>query len=57
MFYCCNQEDAGKIGFRDDFIYKAIQDNDYKMLSLTELEKEDCLKMFEEYKNLEKVIY
>ncbi len=57
VYYCCNQEDADKIGFRDDFIYKAIRENNYKMLSLNELEKDDCLKMFEDYKNLQKVIY
>ena len=62
VYYGCTPLDAEKIGFRDDFIYNFITDlrnnkqND-KLLSLKELNREDCLKLFEEYSKNNKTIY
>ncbi len=59
VIYGCNPHDAEKIGFRDDFIYRFIQDHqkDKNILTLDQMCREDCLPLFEEYKKKEKVIY
>ena len=58
-YFGCTPQDADKIGFRDDYIYKFINDNlsDEKILNLKEFEREECLKLFEEYSNQNKQIY
>lgn len=62
VYFGCNPKDAEEIGFRDDFIYNYIKDlleqkEDKKLLSLIELNRSDCLKLFEEYSKLNKIIY
>lgn len=62
VYFGCNSKDAEAIGFRDDFIYKFIQDlnnrkENKKLLNLVELDREDCLKLFKEYSNSNKIIY
>lgn len=59
VYFGCRPEDAEHIGFRDDFIYRFIENkckND-DVLEITELDREDCLKLFDEYKKLNKTIY
>ena len=59
VYYGCTKEDADKIGFRDDFIYKFIQDgaNDIEILELKQKDRDICIKLFEEYKNNNKKMY
>ncbi|MCF7930913.1 MAG: nucleoside deaminase [Acholeplasmataceae bacterium] len=59
VIYGCRPKDAEAIGFRDDFIYRFIRDDypDKKVLVLTEKLREQCLDLFQEYKNKEKTIY
>ena len=58
VYYGTNLDDAEKIGFRDDFIYNFIRnDNTGKVLNLSKLDREECLKLLEEYKNANKTIY
>jgi len=59
VIYGCRPTDAEAIGFRDDFIYRFIRDDhpDKKVLVLTEKLREQCLDLFQEYKNKEKTIY
>lgn len=58
-YYGCRPEDAEKIGFRDDFIYDFIKNKnqDASIMQFSELSREDCLKLFNEYHEKEKVIY
>lgn len=58
-YYGCRPSDAEEIGFRDDFIYRFIKDDckDVDVLELTESQREQCLKLFEEYHEKEKEIY
>lgn len=58
-YYGCRPSDAEKIGFRDDFIYNFIKNNnnDITIMELTEIEREECLKLFEEYNEKQKEIY
>lgn len=51
--------DAAKIGFRDDFIYKFIQDGmkDSATLDLVELDRTPAVDLYTEYAKTEKEMY
>ena len=51
VYFGCEPQDADKIGFRDDYIYKYINNNcsDENILELQEIDREECLKLFDEY--------
>lgn len=55
VYFSCNPKDAEDIGFRDDFIYKFIEDKcaDVNTLDLEECAREDGLKLFEEYSSIQ----
>ncbi len=58
VYYGAELKDTEKIGFRDDFIYNFIKnDNIGKELNLSRLDREECLKLFKEYKEKNKTIY
>ena len=59
VYFGCTPKDAEKIGFRDDFIYKFIEkkSKDKNVLDICELDREECLKLFEEYNEKNKIIY
>lgn len=58
VYHRTDLKDAEKIGFRDDFIYNFIKnDNNGKILKLNQINKEECLKLFVEYQNNSKTIY
>lgn len=61
VYYGNTKEDAEDIGFRDDFIYKFIQNIDNPNESILELKclnREETIKAFNEYKNKkDKTIY
>ena len=61
IYYANTKEDADKIGFRDDFIYEYIDKLakgtiDKKVLNLKSLNREDAIKVFEQYSNDENKI-
>ncbi len=63
VYYGNTKEDAASIGFRDDYIYnyikKLAQNNvDDSVLSLECIDREETIKLFEEYSNKnDKIIY
>lgn len=59
VYFGCRPEDAEHIGFRDDFMYRFIENkcHDKSVLDLAELDRDDCLKLFAEYSQKNKVIY
>lgn len=59
VVYGCRPEDAEEIGFRDDFIYRFIQDGmtDVEVLKIEEQGREECLTLFKEYARKDKEIY
>ena len=58
VYYGTDLEDAEKIGFRDDFIYNFIRNNNKgEILNIENIEKEECLKLFKEYEEKNKKIY
>lgn len=56
VYYACSKEDAAEIGFRDNDIYDFIKGKN-KMLNLTQIDRDECIKTFEEYKNKNGFIY
>lgn len=57
VYYGCTKDDAGKIGFRDDKIYDFLKGKNNDMLDLEQIDREECIKVFEEYKNNQGIIY
>ena len=57
VYYGCTKEDAAEIGFRDEAIYDFIKGENKKLLDLKQIDREECIKTFEEYKKSEGTIY
>lgn len=57
VYYGCTKEDAAEIGFRDEAIYDFIKGKNKTLIDLKQLEREECIKTFEEYKKNNGVIY
>ena len=59
VYFGCTPEDAEKIGFRDDFIYRFINDGctDKGVMEIIPHEREACLELYKEYSEKEKTIY
>ncbi|MFW5913676.1 MAG: deaminase, partial [Bacillota bacterium] len=60
VVYGCRPEDADAIGFRDDFIYEYIRGettNVQSVLATKEAFRDECLKLFKEYHDMDKEIY
>ena len=57
VYYGCTKGDAGNIGFRDDIIYNYFDGKNTSLLDLKQIDREECIKLFEEYKKNNKVIY
>lgn len=57
VYFACTKEDAGNIGFRDDVIYEYLKGNKKDLIKLNQLDREECIKLFNEYKNQNKTIY
>lgn len=58
IYYGTTLKDAEEIGFRDDFIYNFIKnDNTGEILNISRIDRDECLQLLEEYKNSNKTIY
>lgn len=57
VYYACTKEDAGNIGFRDDIIYKYLEGKNEKLINLKQIDRNECIELFEEYKEENKKIY
>lgn len=57
VYYGCTKEDAGDIGFRDDAIYDFIRGKNNNLLNLKQMDRTECIKVFEEYKKNSGIIY
>lgn len=55
--YACTKEDAGNIGFRDDIIYDYLKDKKDDLLEKEQMDREECIDLFEEYSNNNRTIY
>ena len=57
VYYGCNKNDAGEIGFRDDIIYDFLEGKTKDLIKLEELDRKECLEVFKEYKDNNGTIY
>lgn len=57
VYYACTKEDASSIGFRDDLIYEYLKGNKKDLIELKQLDREECIKLFEKYNKEDKIIY
>ena len=57
VYYGCTKEDAGEIGFRDDMIYDYLKGNKSNLIDLKKIDRDECLKVFEKYKDTDGIIY
>ena len=57
VYFGCTKKDAGEIGFRDDMIYEYLKGNNKDLIQLKEMDRDECLKTFEEYKKQDGMIY
>ena len=59
IYYGAELEDAAKIGFRDDYIYNFIKNNnkDKNVLNIEKIESKECIDLLEEYHNKSKEMY
>ena len=57
VYYACTRADAAKIGFRDDQIYCYLAGEQKDLLSLITMDREECLKVFEQYEKENGTIY
>ena len=57
IYYGCNIEDNEKIGFRDNKFSEIFGGREKLKDYLVCIDRDECLKLFEEYKNMDKEIY
>ena len=59
VYYANSAEDAGAIGFRDDYIYDFIEGKckDKQVLELDQLGSEEAIETFKRYQSANKTIY
>lgn len=53
VYYGCNITDTAEIGFRDSAFYDFQKDEVKKDQFIKEINREECLKLYERYKNIE----
>lgn len=57
IYYGCSIEDNGRIGFRDDKFDKIFGGREKLTSYLIQTCHEDCLQLFEEYSQLQHIVY
>ena len=57
VYYGTNLKEAEDIGFRDDFIYEYLNGKNKDALDIEELCHDECIELFNEYKDNNKEIY
>lgn len=57
VYYACTKEDADEIGFRDDIIYSYLKGENKDLIKLEQLDRQECIELFEAYKKQNKTIY
>ena len=57
VYYACTRTDAASIGFRDDAIYEYLEGNNNELINLKQIDRDECVKLFEEYKENKGIIY
>ncbi len=51
VYYGTDRKDVANIGFRDDFIYNYLSGKEANVLNISQLDREKCLDVLNDYKN------
>ncbi len=57
IYYACTKNDAAEIGFRDDLIYEYLKGNKKGLITLKQIDRDECIETFEKYQKENKTIY
>ena len=57
VYYACTRKDAGNIGFRDDIIYEYLEGKNKELIKLKQINREECISLFQQYEEDKKIIY
>lgn len=57
IYYACTKNDAAEIGFRDNMIYEYLKGNNKDLINLKQIDRDECIELFEKYKKQDKTIY
>ena len=57
VYYGCTKKDAAEIGFRDDMIYDYLKGEKEEVLSLKQLDRDECIKVMKYYNKNSGIIY
>ncbi len=57
MYYGCTRKDAAEIGFRDDMIYEYLKGKNKNLINIEQLDRDECFKTMEKYKQIGGKIY
>lgn len=57
VYYGCTKNDAGEIGFRDDIIYDYLKGKNSDLINLEKVDRDECIKLFQKYKEQNGIIY
>ena len=57
VYFANTKKAAAEIGFRDDAIYEFLETNNKSLLDEKQIDREDCIHLFNEYKKLNGEIY
>lgn len=57
VYYGCTKKDAANIGFRDDAIYDFLNGKNIDLINMKQIDREECIKIFDEYKENNGIIY
>ena len=57
MYYGCTRKDAAEIGFRDDMIYEYLKGKNKHLINIEQLDRDECFKTMEKYKQIGGKIY
>ena len=57
VYYGTNLKESEESGFRDDFIYEYLNGKNKNVLDIEQLNHDECIELFNEYKDNNKEIY
>ena len=57
VYYGCTKKDAANTGFRDDAIYDFLNGKNIDLINMKQIDREECIKIFDEYKENNGIIY
>lgn len=57
VYYGCTKKDTEAIGFRDDMIYEYIKNEKNNLLNITNIDRDECMEVFNEYIDMERSRY